>query len=156
MKPLSLSRSLSHVGREEVAGHSSRVVVVGRSPAWSPTRSNEGGRLHGGRARLLDGRRPSSSCSKTACIPRILSRCSRKPSKSDAGLTGGPTAPCSVISSSSHCGSPSTVAGRRRPAPRHGTSSTACSSRRPKSGSCSQGVPRHFFYFQKLIYSVGW
>jgi hypothetical protein len=36
-------------------------------------------------------RRPSSSCS-TAFITLILSRHSRKPSKSDAGLIGSPTA----------------------------------------------------------------
>jgi serine/threonine protein kinase len=34
---------------------------------------------------------PSSSCS-TAFIPRILPHRSRKPSKSDVGLAGGPTA----------------------------------------------------------------
>jgi hypothetical protein len=85
--------SLSPVGRGEVTGHSSRIVVVGRRPVWSPSRDNEGGghgRLHGRHERLLDGRQPSSSCS-TAFIPRILAHCSQKPSKSDAGFTGGPT-----------------------------------------------------------------
>jgi hypothetical protein len=81
-----LSHSLSPVGRREITGHSSRVVVVGRRPAWSPSHDNKGG----GRKRLLDGRRPSSSCSM-AFIPRILPRRSRKTSKSDAGLAGGPT-----------------------------------------------------------------
>jgi hypothetical protein len=66
---LSLSHSLSHVGCGEVAGHSSSVVIVIRWPAWFPSCGNEGGgrgRLHGGRERLLDGRRPFSSCSKMA------------------------------------------------------------------------------------------
>jgi serine/threonine protein kinase len=90
---LSLSRSLSPVGHGEVAGHNNHVIVVGERTAWSPSRGNEGGRrgrLHGGHGRLLDGRQPSSSCS-TAFIPRILPRRSRKPSKSDSGLAGGPT-----------------------------------------------------------------
>jgi hypothetical protein len=43
--------TLSPVGRGEVTSHSSRAVVVGWRPAWSPSRGNEGdgrGRLHGG------------------------------------------------------------------------------------------------------------
>jgi hypothetical protein len=70
---LSLSLSLSPVGRGEVAGHNSRVVVVGRRP-WSPSRRAAGAddsTTGAGNSSMGDGlppapRRSSSSCSKTA------------------------------------------------------------------------------------------